>query len=113
MQNLQIVLSSDWRRHWTMNEIEEIFIWNGVCRTPIGFTSVEDCFQPDLLEANRSHQIMSWVESNRITDWCAVDDLDLSKKLGDRFVWVDPRMGIRQNGAFEKLIYSIYTKKTI
>lgn len=104
--NLYVVLSSDWKLHYTMDEIEKIFKWNGVATTPIGFTKMTN---PDLsqLEEYRVNEIQDWIKQNKIESWCAIDDLDLSA-LGERFVKTDERMGIAEKGMIERLEKALY-----
>jgi len=104
--DLRIVLSSDWKLHYTMDEIEKIFKWNGVATTPIGFTKMTN---PDLsqLEEYRVNEIQDWIKQNKIETWCTIDDLDLSA-LGERFVKTDERMGIAEKGMIERLEKALY-----
>ncbi len=106
MNDLEIVLSSDWRIHFTMDEIDMIFRINGVAKSPIGFT-VRGGKMSASLEYNRVAEIQDWVETNRIAMWCAVDDMDLSK-LGTRFVQTDERMGFAEKGFIEKMENALY-----
>jgi hypothetical protein len=104
--DLYVVLSSDWKLHFNMDEIERIFKWNGVVTSPIGFTKMTN---PDLsqLEEYRVNEIQDWIKQNKIETWCAIDDLDLSA-LGERFVKTDHRMGIGERGIVEKLERALY-----
>jgi hypothetical protein len=104
--DLHVVLSSDWKLHFNMDEIERIFKWNGVVTSPIGFTKMTN---PDLsqLEEYRVNEIQDWIKQNKIETWCAIDDLDLSA-LGERFVKTDHRMGIGERGIVEKLERALY-----
>jgi len=108
--NLYVVLSSDWKLHYTMDEIEKIFNWNGVATSPIGFTKMTN---PDLsqLEEYRVNEIQDWVKQNKIETWCAIDDLDLSA-LGERFVKTDERMGIAEKGMISRLEKALYPQLT-
>ena len=105
--DLQIVLSSDWKMHWNLDEMAEIFRINGVCRSPIGYTHKHKTNMTSSLESDRVKQILDWVEQNCVTTWCAVDDMDLSE-LGPRFVQTDSRMGIAEPLKIEKLSFSLF-----
>jgi hypothetical protein len=100
----EIVTSSDWRLHASLEEMQHLFILRNVLKPPIDFTghiksSVQD------LELARSREILEWVDSHNITSWCAVDDLDMSNWLTDRFVRTPrSREGIKQSGVKEKII---------
>ena len=106
MNDLEIVLSSDWRMHFTMDEIDMIFKINGVAKSPIGFTVLGGKMSASL-EYNRVAEIEEWVEINRVAMWCAVDDMDLSK-LGTRFVQTDERMGFAEKDFIEKMENALY-----
>jgi hypothetical protein len=106
MNDLEIVLSSDWRMHFTMDEIDMIFKINGVAKSPIGFT-VRGGKMSAALEYNRVAEIEDWVEINRVAMWCAVDDMNLSK-LGTRFVQTDERTGFAAKGFIEKMENALY-----
>lgn len=76
--NPVIILSSDWKLHFELNELNEIFEDNGV-NTKIGditpslwgsmFTSLSQ------LEECRASEIIKFVNENKITNFVAVDDL--------------------------------------
>ena len=100
-----IVVSSDWKTHYTLQELEGIFKFNEVKSVPIGTT-------PDLgfrtlqdLEKDRCKEICKHVEEHKPDKWVAIDDLDLSELGDDHFVHL-PRWteGIKQTGKKEKII---------
>lgn len=106
-EDLQIVLSSDWREHWNSDGMAEIFRVNGVCRSPIGYTHKQKRKMSSSSADDRVKQILDWVDQNCVTTWCAVDDMDLSE-LGSRFVQTDSRMGIAANQTTKKLAFALY-----
>lgn len=78
----EIILSSDWRFHYTLSEMREIFEHNGVVRGPIGFTSRSTEYKNNQLESGRSKEINGWLKDNAWKEdikWVAVDDLDMSE----------------------------------
>lgn len=100
----EIVTSSDWRLHGSLEQMQELFILRGVAKPPIAFTdyikgSIQD------LELSRSKEILDFVDQHNIKVWCAVDDMDMSLWLTDHFVRTPrSREGIKQTGVKEKII---------
>ena len=126
-----IVVSSDWRLHANLEELGEYYESQGIIKKPIAVTDqFQDLFPKEWnafrfranLELERSMEINHWLENHpEVTDWVAVDDLDMSIKfLGDRFAAEDDsdkkpgltnfvltprsREGIKQSGVKEKII---------
>jgi hypothetical protein len=126
----EIVVSSDWRLHATLDELGDYYISQGIIKRPIAVTDIfRDLFPKEWnafrfraeLELERSMEINHWLEKHpEITHWVAVDDLNmslefLSKYFSDgesdknpglsNFV-LTPRSseGIKQSGIKEKII---------
>ena len=93
-----IVLSSDWRFHWDLDELDKIFKFNGVTKSPIAITSKIKRKMSSELEDDRAHQIVEFKREHNLTKWVAIDDLDLSFSLGDHFFKTKSNMGIKQTG---------------
>ena len=102
LNDLEIVLSSDWRLHYTLEEIKKVFQINGVAKHPVSYTSTETPAHSSGLECDRVHQIEQWLENNPVTSWVAVDDMNLVA-LGERFVRTDERMGLGERSTAEKI----------
>jgi hypothetical protein len=127
----EIVVSSDWRYHATLEELGEYYTSKGIIKKPIGVTDMfKDIFPKEWgylrfradMELERSMEIGHWLENHpEVTHGVAVDDLDMSVDfLGDRFAAKDgsdvkpgltnfvhtPRSyeGIKQNGIKQKII---------
>jgi hypothetical protein len=127
----EIVVSSDWRYHATLEELGEYYASKGIIKKPIGVTDMfKDIFPKEWgylrfradMELERSMEIGHWLENHpEVTHWVAVDDLDMSVDfLADRFSAKDgsdvkpgltnfvhtPRSyeGIKQNGIKQKII---------
>ncbi len=127
----EIVVSSDWRLHATLEELGDYYISQGIIKRPIAVTDIfKDLFPKEWnafrfradLELERSMEINHWLENHpEVTHWVAVDDLNMSMEfLGDRFSTKDgsdkklglsnfvltPRSseGIKQSGIKEKII---------
>jgi hypothetical protein len=83
----EIVVSSDWRHHATLEEMGEYYTSQGIIKKPIGLTpKTEDIdskwwsrFKNQaLLEDERVIEIRYWLEHHpEVTHWVAVDDLNL------------------------------------
>jgi len=99
----KIVLSSDWRLHWSLDELDEIFKFNKVIKSPEAVTGFSKRKMSSDLEDDRTWQIQNYIEEQNITEWVAVDDLNLSE-LGNRFVITRDNEGIKQTGLKNKII---------
>ena len=127
----EIVVSSDWRHHATLEELGEYYLSQGIIKAPIAVTSVTSDIDSELwkvlrhradIELERSIEILDWLDKHpEVTNWVAVDDLNMSVKyLSDRFTHKDgldkkPGLknfvhtvkdfeGIKQSGIKEKII---------
>jgi hypothetical protein len=90
--NAKLVLSSDWRFHFSFKQMKDIFqhygihpshlldmtcqfsLWNKMSRTS--------------LEHDRALQVVKWAKDNKISNWIAIDDLNLK----EQFKWMKPRI---------------------
>jgi len=104
----EIVLSSDWRLHWDLTELKEIFDAHFVSKFPIAITDKEGKYSMSSLERNRVGQIEEFVTSNPIHKWIAIDDMHLAQwaklDIADRFVRTNQMEGIKQSGLKERII---------
>jgi len=127
----EIVISSDWRFHGTLEELGEYYISQGIIKKPIATTEVfKDIFPKEWstlrfradLELERYMEIDNWLKNHpEVTHWVAVDDLNMGVDfLGDKFSSADgsdekpgltnfvhtPRSweGIKQSGVKDKII---------
>ncbi len=116
----EIVISSDWRFHATLAQMQELYRIRGIKKVPFDYTR-DSTFSPGFgkyEEPNetRSWEILDWVKAHpEITNWVAVDDLDMSEHFGSisgnytfglkNFVHT-PRSyeGIKQSGIKEKIM---------
>jgi hypothetical protein len=116
----EIVVSSDWKLHATLEELGEYYLSQGISKKPIAFTpnledfdsTANDLFMwKGWLERKRILEIQQYLELNpNVEKWVAVDDLNMSPEFNsgyglDNFV-LTPRMseGIKQSGIKEKLL---------
>jgi len=118
----EIVVSSDWRFHATLEELGEYYLSQGIIKKPISITP--NTLPLDLkyfnrntdLEETRSYEILEWLKEHpEVTHWVAIDDLDMSERFGDissnlkwglkNFVHTPkPNEGIKQTGVKEKIL---------
>jgi len=73
----EIILSSDWRLEFSIDQMEYIFKWNGVIKTPIAFTIPSQFYLDGHLQGGRAYEIKQFVEVHKPKTWVAIDDLDL------------------------------------
>lgn len=126
----EIVISSDWKKHATLEELQEMYKVYGIIKGPIGMTArftdlkieVEPGQKRDWLtrlEYERAMEIKAWLKDHpQVTNWVAVDDLYMAKPYPrendpreprfwglDNFVWVPSEFeGIKQTGIKEKIL---------
>lgn len=116
----EIVVSSDWKLHGTVEELGEYYESQGIIKKPIDRTLNLDKFDPDSAglyywkgwsERMRISEIEKYLADHPgITHWVAVDDLNMSVQANQghglkNFV-LTPRSseGIKQSGIKEKII---------
>ena len=132
-----IVVSSDWRLHATLEELGDYYISQGIIKRPIATTNIfKDLFPKEWnafrfraeLELERSMEIGHWLENHpEVTHWVAVDDLNMSFEFLSKYFSDDesnknpglsnfvltPRSneGIKQSGVKEKIINFLTNEK--
>jgi len=84
----EIVVSSDWRFHATLEELGEYYTSQGIRKKPIAVTDMfKDIYPKEWsmlrfradLELERYMEINHWLENHpEVTHWVAVDDLNMS-----------------------------------
>ena len=117
----EIVVSSDWKLHATLEELQEYYESQGIIKKPIDTTPKMEEFDPEtnglymwkgFLEAKRIVEIKKFItEHPEITHWVSVDDLDMSNSTKNRNLGLDnfvltPRIneGIKQSGIKDKIL---------
>jgi len=120
----EIVVSSDWRLHATLEELGEYYLSKGILKAPIAFTKrYIGCDKPDefewfrstMYEQQRCIEVRQYlIDHPEITHWACIDDLSLGEKdsYGFERKWGlsnfvhTPKMneGIKQSGVKEKLL---------
>jgi hypothetical protein len=99
-----IVLSSDWRMHWNLQELGNIFNFNKIIKCPIDVTEVIPTSLADL-EKNRAHEIDIYIEKHSIENYVIIDDLNLLPYVPkNRFVQTIEREGLKQSNIKQKIL---------
>ncbi len=100
----EIVLTSDWRTHWNLRALGNIFNFNNVIKSPIDVTDVHPTSM-SYLERNRGGEIDIYIKKHNVENYVIIDDLDLSKFVNkDRFVRTIEREGLKQSNIKEKIL---------
>jgi hypothetical protein len=91
----EIVVSSDWRLHATLEELGDYYISQGIIKRPVTVTDIfQDIFPKEWnafrfradLELERSMEINHWLENHpEVTHWVAVDDLNMSSEFLSKY----------------------------
>ena len=117
----EIVVSSDWKRWATVEEMGEYYESKGIIKKPIAFTDsiLYDDYDnfpwhnKSELEQTRSLEIAQYIGQNPvITHWVAIDDLNMSLTDVDDKTWglknfvltPENKEGIKQTGIKEKVL---------
>ena len=94
-----IVVSSDWKLWAGLPEMQRFYAGQGIIKAPIGYTpyyAPKSGLLKDLAQA-RSEEIKSWLaDSQCVSAWVAVDDLDMRAYL-ESFVFVDDIRGLKSD----------------
>ena len=103
-----IILSSDWKDHYGLELMNEFFEWNGLTHKITDYTSTLwgiSFFNLQQLEECRAGEINLYVRERELTNWVAIDDLNLSPWICNNFVHT-PRgnEGIKQSGVKDKIL---------
>jgi hypothetical protein len=110
----EIVVSSDWRYHGTLEELQQLYRDWGISKVPISVTLISPFQSTSILERARASDIKQWVDDNLTENdrWVAVDDLNMDYYIKENFVWT-PRdtEGIKQKGIKNKIIKKLNNEK--
>lgn len=99
----QIVLSSDWKLHWDLEELDKIFKFNGVIKSPITVTGSHPVSFGNL-EKNRVNEIKKYREKHDVGEYVIIDDLHMDIYEIERFVRTKDREGLKQLGIKKKIL---------
>jgi hypothetical protein len=103
-----IVLSSDWREYFSLKDLNTIFKFNGVNKSPVDVT-ISELASFGNQTMNRAFQIGEYVTRNNITNYVVIDDLNVGKYMvitneENKFVLTNDFEGIKQLGIKNKII---------
>lgn len=117
----EIVISSDWKLHASLEELKDLYLKQGIIKAPIAITpnlkdfdahAAELFYWKGWYEKARILEITKFLNDNpAITHWAAIDDLYLGKNQKDdkgleNFILTRRPMteGIKQSGIKEQLL---------
>lgn len=91
----ELVVSSDWKMHFSFIQLKHIFQHYGITANIIDITTHMNARQTGAwhkmsnpsIDFERATQILKWVKDNKVSNWIAIDDLNLS----EAFKWMTPR----------------------
>jgi hypothetical protein len=103
-----IVVSSDWKTRYSIDQLNQIFEWNKVNGVVADVTPTfwkVKYFSLQQLEVCRADEIKEYVLDHNIRRYLAIDDLDLSPWIPDNFVRTPSSLeGIKQSGVKDKIL---------
>ena len=86
----EIVISSDWRFHATLERMRDLYAIRGIKKLPIDYTPSAISNMNKLWSSNsnpsetRSYEIKEWLsEHPEVTHWVAVDDMNMGEHFGE------------------------------
>ena len=112
----EIVISSDWKLHASLEELQGYYIKHGICKAPIGVTPNMADFDPGTCglyqwkgwySRIRVEEIRKYLSSHpEIKSWVAIDDLPMQADGLENFFPTDDvgREGIKKSGLEQRII---------
>lgn len=92
--NADLVVSSDWKKHFTFNQLKRIFWHYGITAGRlVDITTHQDLWNKmsrTSIDHERALEVAKWAKDNKISNWIAIDDLDLYHN----FKWLKPRVSM-------------------
>lgn len=106
-----IIISSDWKEHYSLKDLQSIFEWQKVIKGPIDITPSVPFSNMQLLEENRAKEILQHYETHMPGSWVVIDDLDLRTWISEKHFILTPRFmeGIKQTGKKQEIINKLTT----
>jgi hypothetical protein len=89
--NAKLVVSSDWRKFFSIIQLRAIFKHYGITAPIIDITTHQDLWNKMSRPPagwERGAEIVKWVRDNKITNWISIDDM----KLDIEYKWMKPRI---------------------
>jgi hypothetical protein len=81
--NAELVVSSDWKKHFNIIQLRNIFQHYGVYTPIIDITTHQKLWNKlsrPSIEWERAAEITKWVKDNKISNWISIDDMQLNKQ---------------------------------
>ena len=81
--NAELVVSSDWKKHFTIIQLRHIFQYYGIYSPVIDITTHQKLWNKlsrPSIEWERASEITKWVKDNKISNWISIDDMQLNKQ---------------------------------
>jgi hypothetical protein len=81
--NAELVVSSDWKKHFSFNQLKHIFHYYGIYTPVIDITTHQKLWNKlskPSIEWERASEITKWVKDNKISNWISIDDMQLNKQ---------------------------------
>jgi len=101
--NAQLVLSSDWRNHFSFKQMGAIFQHYGIHRSHLIDTTTYQYLWDKMSRPSgdymRAAQIAKWVKDNKISNWIAIDDLNVA--LHFKFMNIPQWRHVKVNGEMQ------------
>ena len=81
----KVVISSDWKKYYTVEQLGQFFEFYGIPNVIIGVTHAEKAKLSSSHPQDRAKQIADWVNEhvNEIETWVAIDDMEIGSKFED------------------------------
>lgn len=111
VSDAQIILSSDWRHYYILEEIHQIFKYNGITQRPVDFTpELSDLFHSSRLCLIREEEIRCYLlDHPEIEKAVVLDDLTLDFWDLEKVVYFQTRLseGLKITNLKEKIIKAL------
>ena len=101
--NAEIVVSSDWKRWVSLQEMGDFYISQGVIKKPLAYTHKKENYIKEILNAQRAAEILDWLLENNVQKWIAIDDLNMKEYLTN-FVFSEGDRGIKGIGVKDEIL---------
>ena len=89
--NASLVISSDWKSHFSFRQLRRIFQYYGVTAPIVDTTTHQDLWmkmsRPGA-EWERAAEITKWVKDNKVSNWISIDDM----RLAQEYKWLKPKV---------------------
>lgn len=99
IKNVKIVLSTDWRKYYSLNELRKILVRAGL-KYPSNVVDVTPLIEYQI----RGNEIEQWlIKNNKIDSFVILDDHDDMGKYINRLILTDPNYGLTHKDALNAL----------